>query len=217
MHNNTVCLDTNILIELSLHYYSNKKSKMPKRNQHRYMLIKHLMGLIENNEIEIIVLPMVLLETARVSSRNNFRTMEFLEEFKNVFKVITYKNDQIVDNYELINQLSRVYCKKSTVITKKNKVLEFEPVFGEKSNSDAIIMAQAATLNLPLITRDKHFLTNNRPTRIRNINNFFIKSSARPYDLKSYFYKVIGLTYDDLIKQEKPVFQESVSSCVKVY
>ena len=143
--------------------------------------------------------------------------MEFLIEVKNVFKIITYKNDEIVEKYETINQISRLYCRKSTVIAKKNKILEFEPVFGKNSKCDSIIMAQASTLNLPLITRDKHFLAENKPTRICNINNFFIKNSARPYDLESYFHKVMGLTYKDLIKQEdKPIFQESVGTCMEV-
>lgn len=224
MHKNTVCLDTNILIDLSEIYYNNIKEikTIKKLNPYYYTQINYLLNLIEKNEIEIIILPMVLLEAAEVSKRRNFKTMEFLKEFKDSFQVVTYSDSEIKEKIALIDQLAKVYCRKSTVITKKRKIFKLEPIFETFSKTgpshDATIMAQTAVLGFPIVTKDRHFLQERRPDRIFQMNKYFVNSSARPYSLKDYMYKVMGLSYQDFVQQDiKPTFQETAGACMEAY
>lgn len=186
----TVCFDTNVLIDLSAVYFNHSQAKdLKKNNKKHYDNILRMLNLIKNEEIKIIVLPMVLFEVAEVSMKHNFRTMEFLEQFKNVIKVVTYKNSKIRRKLTVIDNLAETYCKTSNVTTRRGKKVTFKPVFNiiqENPAWDAYVMAQTTIMGLPLITRDSDFLKENRPVRIKNINKIFVKKEVRPYSLRDY-------------------------------
>jgi len=214
----TVCFDTNVLVDLSAVYYNHKEAKQLKRNHYKhYQTLLQILNLIKNEEIKILVLPMVLFEVAEVSMKNNFRTMEFLEKFRDVIKVVSIKNSKIRRQLTVIDNLAETYCKESTVMTRKGKKLTFNPVFRNIQNKpawDAVIMAQATLVGFPLVTRDWDFLEDHKPVRIRNINNFFVKRDVMPYSCQNFLRELYKVEESIAVKNSQAVFQDEAMAYV---
>jgi len=214
----TVCFDTNVLIDLSNVYYNHpEEAKDLRKNFYKhYKTLLHFLKIMRNEKIKILVLPMVLFEVAEVSMRNNYRTLEFLNEFRNVIKVVTYKHPSIKNNLTNIDTLAETYCKESTV-TKNGKMLTFNPVFKNINNKpswDAIIMAQATMMGSPLITRDWDFLDENKPVRIKNINKFFANKTVRPYSCQSFLSDVYQVNVLDYVSKPQLVIHDEAMAYV---
>lgn len=195
-----VCLDTNILISLSLIYYNNKSSikKMKDSNYAHYKSLKKLLSLIEENKIKIYVLPLVLVEAEAVSKRCNFKTMQFIAKHKESIIPISVGNKKIKKlknllSYVKVDELAKIYCSSNAIINENGNVVKIKQIFSNRKNQpchDAIIMAQAALIGYDIITHDGDFLDKGRPKRILNINKIFASINVRPYSCREYLTKM---------------------------
>ncbi|MDD4685944.1 MAG: hypothetical protein PHI76_01480 [Clostridia bacterium] len=195
-----VCLDTNILISLSLIYYNNRSSikKMKDRNYTHYKSLKTLLSLIENNKIKIYVLPLVLVEAEAVSKRCNFKTMQFIAKHKESITPMSISNKKIKKlknllSYVKVDELAKIYCSSNALINKNGNVVKIKQIFSNKRNEpshDAIIMAQATLLGHDIITHDSDFLGKGRPYRILDVNRLFTSTEVRPYSCREYLAKM---------------------------
>ena len=201
-----VAMDTNVIIDLStLYFASERKNELIQKHKEHAKTLQRYLTLIENGDMEIIILPTVMMEIEELSKDFGNRPYKFLFKTKtNFYRYQPCSRHELKNFTNQVIELSESYCHtikpdakdpcyKKYYINLKNKGVgysnantPFFRTYNHRPSLDSRIMAEATVLGLNLITHDYDFTCGNLPLRIQSYNQAYAGKKSRPYSPDEY-------------------------------